>query len=150
MNEIYFYRASGKNGFLSNLYKASVKFEGRWFPTSEHAYQYERFFNTEVAEWVMKAPSPRFVALVAHNLLPYDQVRDWKQIKVDRMRRVLVAKFIQHPDLGTRLIDTGDAELKENSKSDGFWGLGKRGNGKNMLGILLMQLRDKLEKEMDL
>jgi hypothetical protein len=25
-----------------------------------------------------------------------------------------------------------------------FWGIGKKGNGKNMLGVLLMEIRDKL------
>lgn len=150
MNKVYFYRANGKYGFLSNLYPAPIHFEGRLFPTSEHAYQYERFFNTAVAKWVMKAPSPRFVALVAHNLLPYDQIRDWKQIKVPRMRQVLCAKFEQHPNLRTRLTDTGHDILIENSKTDAFWGLGRKGNGHNKLGILLMELRDNIRKEMNL
>lgn len=28
-----------------------------------------------------------------------------------------------------------------NSPRDDFWGIGKNGNGKNMLGILLMEIR---------
>jgi predicted NAD-dependent protein-ADP-ribosyltransferase YbiA (DUF1768 family) len=35
----------------------------------------------------------------------------------------------------------------EASKTDAFWGLGKKGNGKNMLGVLLMELRDELRKQ---
>lgn len=38
--EIHFYRSNEKPyGPLSNLYKCSVEFEERIFPTSEHAYQ---------------------------------------------------------------------------------------------------------------
>jgi len=37
--------------------------------------------------------------------------------------------------------------LIEDSKMDGFWGIGAKGNGKNMLGRLLMEVREQITKE---
>ena len=45
-------------------------------------------------------------------------------------------------DLKQKLIDTGDARLHEDSPSDMFWGV----KGKDMLGKLLMEVRDKLRE----
>lgn len=39
---------------------------------------------------------------------------------------------------------TGDAELIEHTRTDAYWGDGGDGRGKNRLGILLMDLRQRL------
>jgi ribA/ribD-fused uncharacterized protein len=140
---IRFYRASGKFGFLSNLFKHPVEFEGRVFPTSEHAYQYGKFKDKKVADWAMEAPKPHLVAVLAHNLFIYDMVDGWRNIKVKRMKDVLKAKF-SNPVLEKKLLETGNSHLIENSKSDSFWGIGKKENGKNMLGKLLMEVRHEI------
>lgn len=68
---------------------------------------------------------------------------DWDEARVDVMRAVLAAKY-SDPDLRARLVATGDAELvEENTWGDRFWGR-SRGVGRNMLGRLLMELRDSL------
>lgn len=142
--EIRFYRASGEYGYLSNLYKAPVMFEGREFATSESAYQFGKPKDKRVAEWIISAPKPHLCAAAAHSLLAFDIVPGWNDIKVDRMRRVLRAKFTQHEELREKLLGTGEARLIEESNTDAFWGIGKHGTGKNYLGILLMGIRDEL------
>ena len=99
------------------------------------------------AEWLISAPKPHLCAMAAHGLMAFDIRPDWQAIKVDRMRDVLRAKFNQHEDLKQKLLDTGDAILVEDSKTDRFWGIGKKMNGKNMLGELLMKIRDELKRE---
>lgn len=37
--------------------------------------------------------------------------------------------------------------LIENSKMDSFWGIGKNQKGKNMLGKLLMKVREEIKNE---
>lgn len=143
-NEIRFYRASGEYGYLSNLYKRGIVFEGRYFDCAEKAYQYGKPKDRNVADWMINAPKPHLVAVLAHALLAFDIREDWNEIKVGRMRDVLREKFQQAPDLREKLIATKDAVLIEESKSDAFWGLGKKGNGQNMLGILLMEVRIEL------
>lgn len=142
--EIRFYRSSGEFGFLSNLYKKEIEFEGRKFPHSEAAYQFGKPKDPSVAEWIVNAPKPHLCAAMAHSLLSFDIKPEWNEIKVDRMRNILRVKFSQHEDLKKLLLGTGDAILIEDSKTDAFWGIGKKGNGKNMLGVLLMEIRKEM------
>jgi ribA/ribD-fused uncharacterized protein len=60
------------------------------------------------------------------------------------MRAVLLAKFCQNAELANRLRTTGEAHLIEESTTDAFWGVGRKGIGKNMLGVLLMETRSTL------
>lgn len=147
MEEIRFYKANNKDyGFLSNLFKRTLIFEGREFNTSEHAYQYGKFAKKEVAEWAMQAPAPHLLAILAHGLFRWDVVPNWNNIKNDRMKQVLREKFTQHEDLKEKLLNTKNSILIEESKTDAYWGCGKNGKGKNMLGILLMEVREELSK----
>ncbi len=57
-----------------------------------------------------------------------------------------MAKFTQNPDLLSKLLATGDAELIEgNTWGDRVWGVDLyRGAGENHLGKILMRIRDEL------
>ncbi|MGR9229381.1 NADAR family protein [Rhizobium leguminosarum] len=148
MGVISFYRANERPyGVLSNLYRREIEFEGRIFPTSEHAYQAGKALKPAVREWIQAAPSPSLAAMAAHGLYTWDVVPDWANIKFDRMRAVLRAKFTQHPDLAEILISTGTKRLVEagsvNNAVNRLWGE-VNGKGKNMLGAMLMELRDEI------
>lgn len=151
--EIRFYRANEKPyGVFSNLYRCKIVFEEEEFATSEHAYQAGKARKEAVREWILSAPSPGLVAMAAHGLYTWDIAPDWSKVKFDRMRGVLYAKFTQHPELKEILLATGDARLVESATVDNpvnrLWGE-VNGKGKNMLGVLLMELRDKLRTEMN-
>lgn len=151
LEEISFYRANEKPyGAFSNLYRRTIRFEGREFPTSEHAYQAGKPVKEAVREWILSAPSPALVAMAAHGLYTWDIVPNWSRIKIDRMREVLRAKFTQHEDLQTLLLSTGDARLVEAGRTNNAvnreWGE-VNGKGMNRLGNLLMEIRDELRKE---
>lgn len=148
MKEIRFYRANEKPyGAFSNLYRREIEFEGVTFATAEHAYQAGKARKPAVREWLMKAPSPSLLAMAAHGLYYWDITPGWSTSKFDRMRGVLMAKFSQHPDLADLLISTGTARLVESATVDNavnrLWGE-VNGVGQNMLGILLMETREKL------
>lgn len=150
LREIKFYRANEKPyGALSNLYRREVEFEGRIYPTSEHAYQAGKASKPAVRDWILSAPSPSLAAMAAHGLYTWDIVPNWSQIKFDRMRAVLRAKFSQHEDLRELLLSTGQARLVEagtvNNAVNRLWGQ-VDGKGENMLGVMLMELRAELAK----
>lgn len=150
-DEIRFYRASEKPyGAFSNLYRRAIDFEGETFATSEHAYQAGKARKPEVRDWVLSAPSPALVAMAAHGLYYWDIAPGWSRTKFDRMRGVLRAKFTQHEDLKEMLLATGDARLVESATVDNevnrLWGE-VNGEGRNMLGQLLMELRASLREE---
>ena len=149
--KIRFYRANEKPyGAFSNLSKRTILFEGQEFPTAEHAYQAGKARKEVVRAWILSAPTPSLVAMAAHGLYTWDIVPDWAKIKFSRMRAVLYAKFTQHPDLRNLLLATGNARLVETAKVDNpvnrLWGE-VNGKGRNMLGILLTDLRTQLRKE---
>ena len=114
------------------------------FRSAEDGYQFAKPRSRAVAAWLIAAPAPHLTAVAAHALLGFDMRGDWRTFKLERMRAVLRAKFTQHPDLTLRLLDTGDATLIEDSKTDLFWGVGPKGLGQNMLGRMLMELRGEL------
>ncbi|BDI06298.1 NADAR family protein [Sphaerotilus microaerophilus] len=149
--EIRFYRANEKPyGAFSNLYRRPVIFEGVVFPTSEHAYQAGKARKPAVRDWILSAPTPALAAMAAHGLYVWDVAPDWAQTKFDRMRRVLRAKFDQHEDLRQLLMSTGSARLVEvgtvNNAVNRLWGE-VDGKGENMLGVMLMELRESCSKE---
>ena len=72
--------------------------------------------------------------------------RDWESVKVNVMREAVLAKFTQHDDLRELLLSTGDAKIVEHTERDDYWGDGGDGRGKNMLGRILMDVREKLRE----
>lgn len=151
IQEVHFYRANEKPyGAFSNLYKRQVEFEGTVYPTSEHAYQAGKALKPVVRQWILSAPTPALAAMAAHGLYVWDVVPNWAQIKFERMRAVLRAKFDQHADLRELLLSTGDARLVEagtvSNAVNRLWGE-VDGKGENMLGLMLMELRSEYAKQ---
>jgi len=147
-DEIQFYRANERPyGVFSNLFRRAIIFENTEFPTAEHAYQAGKAKRSVVREWILSAPTPSLVAMAAHGLYTWEIVPNWSEIKYDRMRQVLRAKFCQHEDLKQILLSTGDARLVEVGRVDSpvnrIWGE-INGKGQNLLGVLLMELRQEL------
>lgn len=67
---------------------------------------------------------------------------DWMNVRVDVMRLCLEIKF-QDPELKAMLKATAPKYLREdNDWNDKYWGFCD-GTGSNMLGQLLMEIRDK-------
>lgn len=151
MKEIRFYRANEKPyGAFSNLFRRPITFEDTTFATAEHAYQAGKARRPEVREWLMAAPSPALLAMAAHGLYQWDITPAWSRIKFDRMRSVLQAKFSQHADLAELLLSTGEARLVESATVDNavnrLWGEVEGKGGQNMLGTMLMEVRDSLAR----
>nr|WP_306235197.1 NADAR family protein [Bradyrhizobium sp. Bra64] len=145
---IKFYRANERPyGIFSNLFRCEIEFEGKTYPTAEHAYQAGKALKPAVRDWILAAPTPSLAAMAAHGLYVWDVVPNWQSIKFDRMRAVLRAKFLQHPDIASVLLSTGSARLVEagrvNNAVNRLWGE-VNGQGQNMLGLMLMELRAEL------
>lgn len=136
---------SGSYRFLSNFYPAEVEYEGLTYKTSEHAYQAAKATNADDRAKIRKAKSPGEAKRMGRRI----KIRpDWESVKVEVMRTILIDKFRRNKDLARLLIETEDAHLEEgNTWGDTTWGTVK-GKGKNLLGKLLMEVRDLLKAEM--
>ena len=66
------------------------------------------------------------------------------QTKIEAMRHVLRLKFTTNEECRRVLLSTGNSRLVESSKTDSFWACGKDGKGENVLGELLMAIREEV------
>lgn len=114
------------------------------FDTSEHVYHWEKFEGEPLIQHeIMIAPSAHFVFKLAEQHRNCRR-KDWDEIRVPTMRRILRTKVMQHEYVYRKLMDSGDRELIENSWRDNFWGWGPNRDGQNMLGKLWMDIREEL------
>ena len=141
---IHFYATGDAYGEFSNFAAFPIRVDGVTWPTSEHYFQGQKFAGTEHAEAIRTTRSPMIAARMGR-----DRKRplraDWEAVKDDVMLAALRAKFSQHPRLASLLLATGDAVLVEHTTNDSYWADGGDGTGKNMLGLLLMQVRTELQ-----
>lgn len=72
--------------------------------------------------------------------------KDWENIKISEMAKIVHEKFEQNPDLAEKLLLTGNAYLEEGSTwGDRVWGT-VNGKGANNLGRILMNEREKIRE----
>ena len=142
-NVINFYSVNDDYGEFSNFAAFPIMLRGKRWPTSEHYFHGQKFQNSAHREEIRKATSPMIAARLGRDRKKKLR-RDWESEKVSVMREALVAKFTQHEDLATLLLETDDAKLVEHTTNDAYWGDGGDGKGKNMLGRLLMEVREEL------
>ena len=143
---INFYSTKDAYGCFSNFAAYPFKINNKIWKTSEHYFQAQKFAGTEHEEELRLVASPMVVARMGRSR-QRPLRKDWEITKDDIMREALRAKFTQNEELKKILLDTGDAELVEHTTNDSYWGDGGDGSGKNMLGKLLMELRDELKNE---
>lgn len=128
----------GKNRWLSNFWPCKVELDGLEFHSTEAAYQAAKSLDTDARALFQNVPGA-----MAKRMGQYINVRpDWEEVRVRVMYDLLVQKFSKrNPELREQLKATGTQQLVEgNTWGDVFWGV-CRGQGENVLGKLLMQVR---------
>ena len=143
MKTITFYHLHEPYGWMSNFAKYPIEVDGKIWPTSEHYFQASKFPGSDYAEAIRQQPSPKFAAKFG-NSREHPLRTDWEEVKESVMRKAVLAKFTQHPDLRAWLLDTGDAILVEHTTKDSYWADGGDGSGKNRLGAIRMEVRAQL------
>lgn len=140
---IKFYSSRDKFREFSNFYQCNIVVDGEnWF-SCEHYFQAMKSPYGPIQKLIRNAFSPKEAKRLG------GQIRlrtDWDEIKYNIMRKIVLAKFEQHPNLQALLLSTGDADLIEDSPWDYTWGCSKDGIGQNWLGKILMETREKLRK----
>ncbi|MFC1812347.1 NADAR family protein [Thermodesulfobacteriota bacterium] len=146
--------------FLSNFYPASIILDEITWPSVEHYYQGQKSHNPDYTSKILQKDIASWAKFVGDSRIgnphiakkswfrrhPGDLRTDWDEIKEDVMRRAVSTKFYQNADLREKLRRTWPAKLIEDSKRDPYWGWGEDKSGKNMLGTILMQVRDQIRK----
>ena len=146
MRVIKFYRVEEKYGCFSNFARYPIELKDKMWPTSEHYFQAQKFVDTKHEEAIRLIESPKAAANMGRDRKKPLR-SDWEVVKDDIMREAVFAKFTQHAELREVLNSTGEAILVEHTASDCYWGDCGNGQGKNMLGRILMEVRDRLSTQ---
>lgn len=150
---ITFRKTAEKFGGLSNMaggYLLNVN--GVEILTSEALYQSCRFPHLpEVQRQIIAERSP-MTAKMKSKPHRSNSRPDWDIVRTKIMRWCLQVKLIQNWDkFSNLLLETGDLQIVEDSRKDDFWGAKPMDNktliGANVLGRLLMQLREQVKNE---
>lgn len=134
---------TGKNDFLSNFYMCEVAYEGRVYPSSEHAFVAAKTIDDDIRAHIATIPTAGQVKRYGRSI----ELREgWNDIRINEMRKILENKFGDQ-ELMEKLQNTKPHELIEgNSWGDVFWGESPLGTGRNELGKLLMSIRDDIAR----
>lgn len=143
-------------GGLSNMAPGyPVRINGVRVMTVEALYQASRFPHLpEVQRLIIGQHSPMTAKMVSK---PHrkDSREDWDAVKIKIMRWCLRLKLCHHwSKFSQLLLSTGDLPIVEDSRKDSFWGAipAEDGTlvGRNVLGRLLMELRDMIKQGFEL
>jgi len=154
---VVFRATKDKWGGLSNMAAGyPLLINGHLFRTSEALYQALRYADDKsedgelIQELIQREKSPMAAKMVSKKYYPLTR-DDWDNTRVKIMDWCLRAKLHAHWDkFSTLLIATGDLPIVEESHKDRFWGAvaipgsDNQLAGENMLGSLLVRLRDQI------
>lgn len=124
--------------YLSNFHECPVYYEGVMYPSTENAFMAAKTLDRdERLQFVHISPKEAKALGRTIKLRP-----DWNEVRVEVMYAVIFDKFYRNKGIRRWLLETGDKLLVEgNHWKDTFWGVCE-GEGENMLGKILMQIRE--------
>lgn len=145
----------GSDSPFSNWYPQWFVHQGTQYNCSEQYMMYQKarlFKDFDVAEMIMEQTSPRKQKFLGRQVRGFDN-SVWMAECENIMIPGLISKFQQDTYSLNTLLDTGDSIIVEASPYDKIWGIGmteddpratdpSKWDGKNLLGIVLMKVRD--------
>ncbi|MCI5129125.1 MAG: NADAR family protein [Candidatus Electrothrix sp. AUS3] len=152
---VVFYKTKESFGGLSNMASGyPLLVNGVRILTSEALYQACRFPHLpDVQRKIIGQRSP-MTAKMKSKPHRKESRPDWYSVRNNVMRWCLRVKLAQnHEEFGRLLLVTGDRAIVEQSRKDDYWGAKVVTDdiltGQNILGRLLMELRELLKNDTD-
>mgnify|MGYP000969430413 FL=1 len=162
MEKVFFWGHTGHGSkvtktCLSNFYPCEFEFNDKMFNFSEQCFMYQKallFNDFEIAEQILNETDVRKIKALGRKVKDFDNEL-WDKHKEDFMFNACYAKFSQDNKLKDFLLNTGNSEIVEASPVDNIWGIGFSSDkamenvdkwGQNLLGKVLMEVREELRK----
>ena len=162
-NEIIgFHREYEDNGCFCNWYPAEFDYAGRHYLHSEQFMMYQKvmmFGQTALGDEIMRTADPEQCKILGREFFDGFDAALWKKTRFVVVKRGIRAKFAQNPSMMETLLATGNAILAECSPRDKDWGILlstsdpevqdiTKWKGENLLGQVLMEVREELRDEL--
>ena len=153
---LWFNGVKEPNGWMGNMAPYPIKYNGKVWLTSEALFQSMRFDDDNVKEIIRGEKSPMGAKMKAKKNRDQMVVVPMSELDVENMRKCVKMKFDAHPQLKRQFMNTKDSFIYEdignrNGERHKFWGAKKwsesEGAGNNMMGKILMDLREEYLKE---
>ena len=149
---VFLHKKTDAHWMLSNMASCPLEIEGIPFKSSEHLFQTLKFATPESITAVYQSNTPKMTAK-HYQKLDGHRREDWGQILVDVMKFCLQQKYVQCPEFkeelektkGYNIVELQDAKNDKESSRANAWGVKTKGQnyeGANLMGRLLMELRD--------
>jgi ribA/ribD-fused uncharacterized protein len=160
MSEVFlFYHAESP---FSNFHPAKYNLDGITFTCAEQGMMFSKaalFYDTMIAKAILDETEPKVFKALGRKVSNFNDV-EWKKHRENIVYRQVFAKFSQNPALSDALLATGDKILAEASPRDVVWGIGYSSSnpkaynpslwrGSNLLGKILMRVREDLRKQIE-
>ena len=153
---LWFGKIKEPNGWMGNMAPYPIKYNGKVWLTSEALFQSMRYDDDSIKEMIRVEKSPMGAKMKSKKYKDQMVIVPISELDVENMRKCVKIKFDQHPQLKRQLMNTKDAFIYEdignrNGERHKFWGAKKlseiEGDGNNMMGKILMDLREEYLKE---
>ena len=149
---VFFHKKTDNHWILSNMSSCSLEVEGIPFKSSEHLFQTLKFATPGSITAVYQSNNAKMTAKHYQKLGGHRR-EDWEQILVDVMKFCLQQKYEQCPKFraeldstkGYNIVELQDRKNDKASSRANGWGVKTKGQnyeGANLMGRLLMELRD--------
>ena len=140
---------------LSNFFPCEINWVDNEFHSSEQCYQYEKSVKNNRPDVAASIAGMKKAGDVKRESKKIYTENAWEEKNIDVMRGVIEEKVKQVKEVRDFLLDTEDKLIVEAVRSDQFWSCGltkeaaantdpSKYPGKNVLGKLYMELREKL------
>lgn len=135
-------------GCFNPLYPLPLVVRHCQYPSLHHYFLCERFKGSPAEDIIRQAPSAWELNRVVKEAEEQNyQCADWNRLKLDVMLLGNYFKFKQNTVARRTLLETEDRMLVSHTPTDDFWSDNGDGTGKNLLGICLMSVRSRLQRE---
>ena len=159
---ICFHNPDEENGYLSNWYLSEFVVDGIIFSSMEQYMMYEKavlFNDHTTAEKILQTDDVAKIKALGRTVSHFDEVV-WEKERERIVYRGVSEKFRQNPDLTEKLEKTGNEILAECAVKDRIWGIGlsmkdetrfniEKWKGRNLLGKILMRVREDIRKNLN-
>ena len=140
---IKFYKINEPFGCFSNFSKFPIDVNGNLWRTSEHFFQAQKSLDMDYRMAVLNTKTAHDVVKLGRGD-SLNKRQDWYEIRDNVMRFIVWKKIQQHPTILEILMSTDNKTIIERADYDDYWGDGMDGKGENMLGKILMEIRDEI------
>lgn len=143
---------------LSQWWKCDFYEDKKLFNCAEQYMMYRKailFQDYETAHYILRSENPKEIKALGRKVKNFEEII-WDKNKEKIVEQANLLKFSQNPNLKDFLLLTNEKILVEASPTDKIWGIGlkketdginnpKNWNGLNLLGFILMEVRDKIK-----